>query len=105
MQGTLYVISNPLFPNYIKIGYAKCLYSRLKKLSTSVPKAYTIEYHVNLDNARKIEGELHTHYRTDLCLNRGFVSTEWYPVGPKEFFDTIEDFIKDIKERIQKVKM
>ncbi len=99
---TIYVITNPLFPNYIKIGYTKCLYNRLVKLSTSVPEAYKIIFQKKYKNAKKIESRLHSYYRGELLLNTKCISKEWYPIGPREFFDTVEDFIKDIKERIEK---
>ena len=99
-MNTLYVIANPLFPNYIKIGHTNNLYSRLKKLSTAVPMAYKVLYKKEYENAKKIEAHLHAIYRKELHLNLKCVSHEWYPFGEREFFDTVEDFLKDIQENI-----
>lgn len=100
---TLYVITNPLFPTYIKIGYTKCLYTRLKKLSTGIPVEYTVLFKVKLVNAKKMEKDLHSYYGTDLLLNAKSCGSEWYPTGDREFFDTPHDFLIDIKKRIGKV--
>lgn len=103
-RGFIYVLTNPLFPNYIKIGRTKCIYSRLKKLTTSVPRKYKVEFLYETDNVTKIESRLHTIYRTDLLLNNHLASNEWYPVGENDFFDSVESFIKDIKDQINKLK-
>ena len=104
-KGTIYVLSNPLFPEYIKIGRAGCLYSRLKKLSTSVPKAYKVEFHVEVNDAKKVEKFLHRRYgKQGWMLNSGTVGREWYKVGEKSIFDTIQDFVEDIGREIQSVQ-
>jgi hypothetical protein len=104
-KGTLYVIMNPLFPNYIKIGHTKCLYSRLKKLSTGVPKAYKVIFHKEYDNVKKIESHLHSVYRESYSLNAGLISKEWYPVGrEKDFFMDLEEFMTDIMREINRAE-
>lgn len=97
---TVYVISNPLFPNYIKIGHTKCLYSRLMKLNTGVPLAYNVIFAKKVKNAKKIESLLHSRYRGDYMLNLKTFSKEWYPVE-NVFFDNIEEFLTDIKKSIE----
>jgi len=97
---TLYVISNPLFPNYVKVGFTKCLYTRLKKLSTSVPKSFKVEYHVELRNAGKIERLFHQQFGESGLMANSNESREWYPLGDKEFFCETSDVIKQIKDLI-----
>jgi hypothetical protein len=105
MTSTIYVLTNPLFPDYVKIGRAECLYSRLKKLSTSVPKAFKVEFHVEVKDAKRIENELHQLYGKkgwwmNLECNGG---REWYKVGQKTPFYDVEDFVEDIKRQIVKL--
>ena len=100
---TVYVITNPLFPNYIKIGHTNCLYTRLKKLSTGVPMAYKVILAVKVKNAKKVENLLHSQYRDCYMLNLKTFSKEWYPTE-NVFFDNVEEFVKDIKDSIEKFK-
>jgi hypothetical protein len=62
--------------------------------------AYKVLYKKEYENAKKIEAHLHAIYRGELLLNNKCISDEWYPVGEREFFDTVEDFLKDIQENI-----
>ena len=97
----VYVLVNPLFPNCIKIGRTNCLYSRLKKLSTGVPKAYEVAYHVQVEDSKKVEKYLHRQYgRQGWMINAGNGGREWYKVGRGSIFDTVEDFVEDIKREI-----
>lgn len=43
-QGFIYILTNPSFPQYVKIGYTKNLQERLKELnnSTCIPFAFRI---------------------------------------------------------------
>jgi len=105
-MSNIYVLTNPLFPEYIKIGRAECVYSRLKKLSTSVPKAYNVEMYVSVKDAKKVEKHLHKQYgKQGWMLNLGTVGREWYKIGKGSIFDTVEDFINDIKLEIRKVNV
>ena len=42
--GAIYIMKNPSFPDYIKIGYADDVYSRLKQLNdkSAVPFAFRL---------------------------------------------------------------
>jgi len=101
---TLYVISNPLFPNYVKVGFTKCLYSRLKKLSTSVPKSFKVEYQVELKNASKIERLFHGNFGQSGLMANSNESREWYPLGDNEFFGDMDHVIGEIKNLIRVTK-
>jgi hypothetical protein len=104
-MSNIYVLSNPLFPEYIKIGRTECMYSRLKKLSTGVAKAYNVELCVEVKDSKKTEKRLHEIYgKQGWMLNLGTVGREWYKIGKGSIFDTVEDFIEDIKRELVKVK-
>jgi len=52
-KGVIYILTNPSFPEYVKIGYAKNLEQRLKQLNNSaaIPfafRAYAIGRGCNL---------------------------------------------------------
>lgn len=44
-QGVIYILTNPSFPEYVKIGYADDVNARLKQLNNSecIPFAFRIE--------------------------------------------------------------
>jgi hypothetical protein len=96
-------LTNPLFPGYIKIGYAKCLRTRLDKLATGVPMGYKVAFKMESEYAKEIESFCHQVYgRSGDYLNFKLTGgKEWYPYGEKELFESIEDFIRDIKQKIE----
>lgn len=58
--GYVYVIKNPAFPAYIKIGMTTNLNNRMKELSsTNVPEDYTCIAVFECENAYKTESTLH----------------------------------------------
>lgn len=62
-SGVIYILTNPSFPDYVKIGYAKDIDRRLKELNRSecVPFAFrvyaTYEVNSNLSD-KKIHGNV-----------------------------------------------
>jgi hypothetical protein len=58
----VYVLDNPAFPNLIKIGYTdRSPTERIEELSraTSVPEPFTLLFACELDNADRLEKDLH----------------------------------------------
>ena len=51
-KGVIYILTNPSFPQYIKIGYADNVESRLKDLNRSecIPFAFRLGMRIALDN-------------------------------------------------------
>lgn len=59
-QGVIYILTNPSFPDYIKIGYADDMEKRLKQLNRSetIPFAFRV-YATYSVNSRLTDRELH----------------------------------------------
>jgi hypothetical protein len=56
----VYILTNPAFDKYIKIGITSNLSSRLKQLdNTSMPLPYECYFAVEVENANKVEKLLH----------------------------------------------
>jgi hypothetical protein len=59
----VYILTNPAFPDYIKIGRTSNLKQRLISLdNTSMPLPYECYYAVQVDNASKVEKLLHQSF-------------------------------------------
>ena len=95
--GYIYVLSIPELPGFIKIGRAKDLHARLKKLQTSLPVTYKIEHYQLVENMYTMESNLHHYYRNILMLNANGMM-EWYKT---KFFGSKKIFVEDVKNRIK----
>lgn len=61
--GILYIISNPSFPNFIKLGITSNLNNRLKTYQTCDPyRSFKVEHYILIDDVNKIENEIHVKY-------------------------------------------
>ena len=51
-KGVIYILKNPSFPDYVKIGYADDVYSRLKELnrSSATPFAFRLYAYYKVSN-------------------------------------------------------
>ncbi|MBE8158754.1 MAG: GIY-YIG nuclease family protein [Betaproteobacteria bacterium] len=59
-KGIVYLVSNPCFPDYVKIGKTDDLRQRLKVLSgTNVPEPFELHYAINVEDAAGTERRLH----------------------------------------------
>lgn len=59
-KGTIYVLTNPSMPGYVKIGKTKNLEQRLKTLdNTSVPVPFKCAYAAEVDDYHEVEKLLH----------------------------------------------
>ena len=95
--GYIYVLSIPELPGFIKIGRAKDLYARLKKLQTSLPVTYKIEHYQLVNNMFTMETALHNYYRNILMLNANGMM-EWYKT---KYFGSKKRFVEDVKNRMK----
>ena len=63
MSKSIYIISNPAYPNRYKVGIATNVKSRLSQYQTSDPnRAYKLEYSLQTPNARNIERAIHQQF-------------------------------------------
>lgn len=59
-NGVIYILKNPSFPDYIKIGYAQDLENRLKTLNNSSAIPYAFRAYATYETANKLtDKELH----------------------------------------------
>jgi len=89
-EGWLYVVTNPKWPEWVKIGVTRDLTKRLSSYNTGAPISsvfYRYEYHRFHENARVIEHMIHTNM-ADSPL-RGD-SSEWYQMSIHEGREIID---------------
>ncbi len=81
-SGIVYLISNPAFDGFIKIGMTKNLVNRLRSYQTYDPmKRYKVEHYRVVENAREEERYYLTHYKINIAKG------EWvYKENIKELF-------------------
>ena len=66
MEGSVYVLTNPAMPGYVKIGKTDNLEERLKSLDrTSTPLPFQCEYAAEVNDADKVEKILHDIFETE----------------------------------------
>lgn len=81
-SGIVYVISNPAFPNYYKIGMTQNLERRLAEYQTYDPlRRYVVERYRVVENMRYEEKRILDEFRLDIC------GGEWINIkDAKKFF-------------------
>lgn len=98
-EGYIYILTNPSFPNFIKIGYADDIAERLKQLNKSecVPYAFRL-YAYCKTNGRltdlrihKIIDRLNPTLRSIESFNGKTRKREFYAMNPKDAYDLLED--------------
>jgi len=66
--GMIYLISNPAFPGYYKIGMTKDIDNRLSQYQTGDPhRAYKIEHYIFVEDARAEERKFLNEMKLDLA--------------------------------------
>lgn len=85
--GYVYVISNPLFPDLVKIGFTdKTPEERIDQLDgTGLPEAYIEHYRVKTKNARELEKRLHVHFNSF----RYKKDKEFFKLDPHEVYQVL----------------
>jgi len=80
MDGFVYVMTNPAWPNHVKIGRAFDPKSRLANFNTGCPyKDYKMQCTVFFEDAKRAESHVHSvlsYWRDD--------SKEWFSVTPQQ---------------------
>ena len=85
-EGEVYVITNPAFPDWVKIGMAVDSVDRLKGYQTSSPhRDYKLEYSRPFSDRRKAEAEAHT-----ISQQSHTKSGEWFKMSVQDAINVIE---------------
>ena len=80
VEGQVYVITNPNFPDWVKVGMAIDAEDRLNGYQTSSPfRDYVLQYRYDVNNRRAAENEAHTELQKSY-ERKG----EWFKCTPEE---------------------
>ena len=80
VEGQVYVITNPNFPDWVKVGMAIDAEDRLNSYQTSSPfRDYVLQYYYDVNNRRAAENEAHTELQKSY-ERKG----EWFKCTPEE---------------------
>ena len=112
--GYIYIMTNPSFPEYVKIGYAKDVKQRLDELnrSSAVPFAFRIyaTYEVDSELSDKklhsILDKLNPELRSTEEINGKKRVREFYAMTPEDAYDILDAIaeINGFKHRLKKWK-
>lgn len=101
-SGVIYILTNPSFPDYVKIGYAHNIESRLKQLNRSetIPFAFRV-YAVYEVDSELTDKELHKlidKLNPDLRTIENFDGKErikeFYAMSPEDAYGLLESIAK-----------
>ena len=103
-KGVIYILTNPSFPDYVKIGYADDIDKRLKQLNRSECIPFAFRVHATYEvNSRLSDLKLHAIIDK---LNPDLRSVgEFYAMKPEEAYAILEAMaeIHDCKENLKLV--
>lgn len=86
----IYIIKNPAWEEYVKVGRAKNVFSRLDCYNTSSPKRdYELIYYKSVKHISSVERHIHKKF--------GENKWEWYKVSSEEMIREIEHFLNTRK--------
>lgn len=113
-MGCIYILTNPSFPQYVKIGYATDVKQRLDELnrSTAVPVAFRIYATYEVDSAlsdkklHSILDKLNPELRSMEELDGKRRIREFYAMTPEDAFSILEAIaeINGYRHRLKKWK-
>ncbi len=108
--GKIYILTNPSFPDYVKIGYSKNVEERLNRLNNSeaVPFAFRLyaTYDVETQSADKVLHKIIDKLNADLrsidTINDKVRVREFYLISPEDAYELLEDIaiISGTKDRL-----
>lgn len=108
--GSIYILTNPSFPNYVKIGYSKNVDERINQLNNSeaVPFAFRkyATYDVEIKSADKILHKMIDKLNADLrsidTIDDKIRVREFYLISPEDAYELLDDIatISGTKERL-----
>lgn len=112
MVGYIYILTNPSFPEYVKIGYAQNVEQRLDELnrSTAVPFSFRIYATYEVDSAlsdkklHSILDKLNPELRSTEEINGKKRIREFYAMTPEDAYSILEAIaeINDYTSRLKK---
>lgn len=113
-HGCIYILTNPSFPEYVKIGYATNLESRLKQLNRSetIPYAfrayaiYEVEKALTDKELHKLIDKLNPDLRTIDNFGGKARVKEFYAMSAEDAYDLLECIAKisGTTDRLKRVK-
>lgn len=113
-NGCIYILTNPSFPEYVKIGYAANVKQRLDELnrSSAVPFSFriyaTYEVDSNLSDKKlhSILDKLNPELRSREVINGKTRTREFYAMTPEDAYSILEAIaeINNYSERLKKWK-
>ena len=112
--GSIYILTNPSFLDYVKIGYSKNVSERINKLNNSeaVPFGFRLyaTYDVETQSADKVLHKIIDKLNADLrsidTINDKVRVREFYLISPEDAYELLEDIaiISGTKERLHLYK-
>lgn len=112
--GYIYILTNPSFPQYVKIGYATDVKQRLDELnrSTAVPFAFRVYATYEVDSAlsdkklHSILDKLNPELRSTEEVNGKRRTREFYAMTPEDAFSILEAIaeINNYRHRLKRWK-
>jgi len=110
-KGYIYILTNPSFPAFVKIGYTTDIDKRLKKLNQSecIPFAFRVYATYEVDsslsdkNIHTIIDKLNPNLRSIETYNGKERVREFYAMDPQDAYDILEA-IAEIHGRTDKLK-
>ena len=113
-KGVIYILTNPSFPDYIKIGYATNIEKRLKQLNRSetIPFAfrvyaiYEVESELTDKELHKLIDRLNPDLRTIETFDGKERVKEFFAMSPEDGYALLESIAKisGTSERLKKMK-
>ena len=87
VEGEVYVITNPAWPEWVKVGMAVDSEDRIKNYQTSSPfRDYVLYYSYTTDNRRKSEAEAHR-----LLEQKYERRNEWFLCTPSQAVEVLNE--------------
>ena len=89
VEGQVYVIVNPSFPEWVKVGMAIDSEDRLNNYQTSSPfRDYVLNYKWNVSDRRAAESEAHTELQK-MYERR----SEWFKCTPEQAQEVVSGIV------------
>ena len=113
-KGVIYILTNPSFPEYVKIGFANDLEKRLKQLNRSetIPYAfrayaiYEVEGRLTDKRVHKLIDDLNPDLRSVETFDGKKRTKEFFAMSPEEAYAILEAIaeISGTENRLKKLK-
>ena len=86
-QGSVYIMGNPAWPEWVKVGMAIDSEDRLSNYQTSCPQRdYVLYYSYDTEDRRKAESK--AHYKLAQQFER---RNEWFKCSPEEAIEVLNE--------------